>query len=100
MASREHAGEPGAGYAARCQQSRGSTIARRTAQLKQQAVHAPPRPCSDNSNCETFEATNHAVTGAFRDFWHTHGGLAVCGCPLTEQVSTAHPDSPTDTFLS
>lgn len=51
------------------------------------------RGCVAISNCETFATTKHTVIGAFRDYWHAHGGLATFGYPLTEQAPLCQGDT-------
>jgi hypothetical protein len=42
---------------------------------------APAAPGSDQ---QWYDATGHAISGAFQTYWDQHGGLAVFGYPLTE----------------
>ncbi len=34
-----------------------------------------------------FGETGHSIGGAFRTYWQAHGGMAVFGLPLTEEIT-------------
>lgn len=38
-----------------------------------------------------FPESGHSLTGAFRFFWETHGGLAAFGYPISEEMKEASP---------
>jgi hypothetical protein len=38
-----------------------------------------------------FDQTGHNLSGAFKQYWDTHGGLAVHGYPITEQFEEKNP---------
>jgi hypothetical protein len=69
-----------------------------TETLQASLGNAPPRSCGAGSNCETYPATNHTVSGAFRDYWYAHGGLETFGYPLTEEFSGYHLAEPDKAF--
>ncbi len=54
-----------------------------TARLNQ----APFRPisASNDANCTYFAATGHRLCFGFRDYWNSHGGLAIFGYPISEE---------------
>ena len=40
-----------------------------------------------NDGCQFFEPTGHNVCGRFLTYWREHGGLAIFGYPITEEVT-------------
>jgi hypothetical protein len=52
----------------------------------------PPAACGDASQCVStpdqmyFEQTGHTLGGVFLQFWQASGGLAVFGCPISEEM--------------
>src|SRR4051812_4129751 len=40
----------------------------------------------DNQSHRYFAETGHTLSGAFLDYWNTHGGLALFGYPISEPV--------------
>ncbi len=49
-----------------------------------QPLSAAPVPANDR---DYFPETRHTLGGAFRAYWHTHGGLPVFGYPLSEEFT-------------
>jgi hypothetical protein len=43
-------------------------------------------PAARLADCDYHEPTQHNLCGAFRDFWHAHGGLANFGFALSEEL--------------
>jgi hypothetical protein len=43
-------------------------------------------PASPMSNAQYFPETGHNLSGKFKEYWDTHGGLFVHGYPITEPV--------------
>ena len=37
-------------------------------------------------DCDWFAATGHTLRGVFRTYWEAHGGLAIFGYPLSEEI--------------
>jgi len=50
-------------------------------------AEAPFQPVSAGSdaNCTFYAATGHRLCFGFRDFWESHGGLAIYGYPISEE---------------
>ena len=48
---------------------------------------APFRPiqASSDANCTYFPATGHRLCFGFREYWNSHGGLAIFGYPISEE---------------
>jgi hypothetical protein len=47
-----------------------------------------------------FPETDQCISGRFREYWHQHGGLAVFGYPISEQLTDTDPVTRvTTTFL-
>ncbi len=40
---------------------------------------------SSDANCTYFAATGHRLCFGFRDYWTSHGGLAIFGYPISEE---------------
>lgn len=40
-----------------------------------------------------FPETGHSLSGGFKTYWDTHGGLAVFGFPISEEFAERNPDS-------
>ncbi len=40
---------------------------------------------SSDSNCTYYQATGHRLCFGFRDYWQSHGGLAIFGYPISEE---------------
>jgi hypothetical protein len=61
---------------------------------------APPLPPTSNPaqsatpalGSTFFAETGHTLSGAFRTYWQTNGGLAIFGLPLTEEFVETNPD--------
>jgi len=54
--------------------------------LKKEAAFQPiGSPDSPGADRDYHNATRHTVGGAFRTFWHTHGGLPIFGFPISEE---------------
>lgn len=51
----------------------------------------PAVPAQANPATEYFGPTGHNVTGAFRAYWHAHGGLFVYGYPISEAIQEVNP---------
>lgn len=47
----------------------------------------PPLAASPGTDRLFFTQTGHSLGGAFRTYWQSHGGLAVFGLPLTEEIT-------------
>jgi hypothetical protein len=41
--------------------------------------------CQPTADRDCFAETGHSLSGIFRQFWNTHGGLATFGYPLSEE---------------
>ncbi len=48
-------------------------------------------PASPLANAQYFPETGHNLSGAFKQYWETHGGLFVHGFPITEAVQEKSP---------
>ncbi len=50
---------------------------------------APFQPASDgsNPNCTYYPQTSHWLCSGFRDYWRSHGGLAIFGYPISEEFT-------------
>ncbi|HET8626738.1 MAG TPA: hypothetical protein VFL91_04935 [Thermomicrobiales bacterium] len=60
------------------------------------AAFAPaPRAAAADSQC--FPETGHCVQGRFLDYWVAHGGLAINGYPLTDEIQQQLEDGKTYT---
>lgn len=46
-------------------------------------IEYDPPPAEDG---EYFDVTGHRLRGAFRNFWHAHGGLERFGFPITDEL--------------
>ena len=46
--------------------------------------HAADPPASALPEASYFPETGHNLSGVFREYWHSHGGLFVHGYPITE----------------
>jgi hypothetical protein len=48
---------------------------------------APFQPVSaaSDANCTYYAVTSHRLCFGFRDFWQSHGGLAILGYPISEE---------------
>ncbi len=44
----------------------------------------PVAPAPANSNVLYFDATQHTLSGPFRDYWESHGGVELFGYPTSE----------------
>lgn len=44
-----------------------------------------PIQAANDSNCTFFAATGHRLCFGFRDYWNSHGGLAIFGYPISEE---------------
>ena len=53
--------------------------------------HTPDPLASPLSGAEYFSETGHNLSGEFKTYWDTHGGLAVHGYPITEEFKEANP---------
>ena len=51
-----------------------------------------PVPEGKGTECDYFPETGHHLCGAFRDYWQTHGGLAILGYPISEEFTELNPD--------
>ncbi|MGA7669906.1 MAG: GerMN domain-containing protein [Nitrolancea sp.] len=40
---------------------------------------------SNDANCTFYQATGHRLCFGFRDYWKSHGGLAIFGYPISEE---------------
>ncbi len=40
-----------------------------------------------------FQETGHSLSGGFKTYWDTHGGLAVFGFPISEEFAERNPDT-------
>jgi len=47
----------------------------------------PPLSPPPSSDRLFFSQTGHSLGGSFRAYWEAHGGLAVFGLPLTEEIT-------------
>lgn len=65
-----------------------------------QAQHPAMQPIPDapapESTRDYFPETRHSLGGAFRDYWHAHGGLPVFGFPLSEEFTERNADDGRD----
>jgi beta-N-acetylhexosaminidase len=55
---------------------------------KQGLTTSPPfKPieASNDANCTFYSATGHRLCFGFRDYWQSHGGLAIFGYPISEE---------------
>ena len=48
-------------------------------------IEAPLLPAARRGDCTFFEATQHNLCGAFRNYWRAFGDLPIYGYPLTEE---------------
>ena len=63
-------------------------------ELAQGREEAPPfQPAQPIAGCTYFPETQHNLCGGFRAYWETFGGLAVFGYPISEEFTTANPDT-------
>jgi hypothetical protein len=53
--------------------------------------HAADPPASPIVGSAYFTQTGHNLSGAFKAYWETHGGLLVHGYPITEQFEEKNP---------
>lgn len=53
---------------------------------------SPTAPSQPKPGCDFFPQTSHNLSGGFRDYWKTFGGLAISGFPLTEEFQEKNPD--------
>jgi hypothetical protein len=54
-------------------------------------VRQPDPPAPPKEGAQYFPETGHNVSGSFLNFWNQHGGLAVFGFPITEQIVEKNP---------
>lgn len=54
--------------------------------------HPPDPPAQPQEGATYFTATGHNLSGPFRDYWISHGGLFVSGLPITEEFIEINPD--------
>jgi hypothetical protein len=54
--------------------------------------HRPDPPVQPKAGATYFAATGHNLSGPFRDYWVSHGGLFVSGLPITEEFIEISPD--------
>jgi len=47
----------------------------------------PPSSAPPAGDSLFFPQTGHSIGGSFRAYWEAHGGLAVFGLPLTEEIT-------------
>jgi plastocyanin len=59
------------------------------------ALHPPDPPAAPVAGADYAAATGHNLSGRFRDFWATNGGLAVFGLPLSEEFDERLADGNT-----
>jgi hypothetical protein len=53
--------------------------------------HSPDPPAAPLPGAQYFQETGHNLSGPFKAYWDTHGGLFVHGYPITEQFEEANP---------
>lgn len=56
-----------------------------------QNFHAPDPRAAQIPNATYFQETWHNLSGAFKTYWESHGGLFVHGFPITEQFQEKNP---------
>ena len=44
-----------------------------------------PIQAASDANCTFYQATGHRLCFGFRDYWNSHGGLAIFGYPISEE---------------
>ncbi len=54
--------------------------------------HPTDPPAQPLPNASYFAATGHNLSGPFRDYWLSHGGLFVSGLPITEEFTEISQD--------
>jgi hypothetical protein len=57
-----------------------------------------PRPGPDTSYRRYFPETGHTLSGVFKRYWESRGGLPVFGYPWTEEFSEESPSEPGKSF--
>lgn len=55
------------------------------------AFHTPGPPAAPIAEARYFPETGHNLSGAFKQYWDTHGGLAIHGYPISEQFEETNP---------
>jgi hypothetical protein len=58
-------------------------------------VHAPDPAVPPLKGARYFPATGHNLGGGFREFWEAHGGLAIFGYPISEEMPARIGDQTT-----
>ena len=54
-------------------------------------VRQPDPPAPAKEGAVYFQDTGHNLSGPFLSFWNEHGGLALFGFPITEQITEKNP---------
>ncbi len=57
------------------------------------APFLPVAPVDTTTDRTYFDATGHTLSYGFKQFWESHGGLAVFGYPISEEFSEKNPDT-------
>lgn len=53
----------------------------------------PLAACAPDPSRDCFAETGHSLSGTFRDFWRTNGGLAAFGYPISEEFQERNADT-------
>ncbi|HEY8599891.1 MAG TPA: glycosyl hydrolase family 18 protein [Thermomicrobiales bacterium] len=54
--------------------------------------HRPDPPAPPKEGAAYFASSGHNLSGPFRDYWVSHGGLFVSGLPITEEFTEINPE--------
>ncbi|MDQ2810261.1 MAG: hypothetical protein M3Z04_25580 [Chloroflexota bacterium] len=52
-----------------------------------QDLHPPDPPVAAQADARYFAATGHNLSGGFREYWENHGGTAIFGDPISEEMA-------------
>lgn len=52
----------------------------------------PISPFDSTPDRDYFSETGHSLSGGFKTYWDTHGGLAIFGFPISEEFAERNPD--------
>lgn len=68
-------------------------LGREFSQGRQDSAFQPITGAASTADVLYFPESMHTLGGAFRWFWESHGGLAVFGFPLSEELSELDPST-------
>jgi glucose/arabinose dehydrogenase len=54
---------------------------------------APVGAFPDSPDRRYFPETGHSLSGGFKHYWDTHGGVSVLGLPISEEFTEVNPDT-------